>query len=107
MSFHSRALRGFLSRATAYRSVPSRGGGPQGGFFGEGTKSGPNGYLFGETPPPPGQSRKWESWEAPLYVTGLLTFLILGIGLPSRPDSRLETWAYQEALRREAEAPSK
>uniref|UniRef100_A0A061RH07 Uncharacterized protein n=1 Tax=Tetraselmis sp. GSL018 TaxID=582737 RepID=A0A061RH07_9CHLO len=67
MSFHSRALRGFLSRATAYRSVPSRGGGPPGGFFGEGTKSGPNGYLFGETPPPPGQSRKWESWEAPLY----------------------------------------
>lgn len=23
------------------------------------------GYLFGETPPPPGQKRKLESWEAP------------------------------------------
>jgi hypothetical protein len=24
-----------------------------------------NGLLFNETPPPPGQSRKWELWELP------------------------------------------
>ena len=46
------------------RNVRVRGEGPKGGFFGEGHHE-PGGYLFGETPPPPGQSRKWESWEGP------------------------------------------
>lgn len=36
------------------------------------------------------------------YATGILTLVILGVGLPARPDSRLETWAHEEALRREA-----
>lgn len=35
------------------------------------------------------------------YATGILTLVILGVGLPARPDSRLETWAHEEALRRE------
>ncbi len=48
------ALRNFRPRADA----------PQGGsFFGPGTRSDANGVLFSETPPPPGQSRKMESWE--------------------------------------------
>ena len=38
-------------------------GWPGGSFWSEGTSTGRNGYLFGETPPPPGQKRKWESWE--------------------------------------------
>lgn len=57
-------LRGLLARGRS-AALPSRGGGPPGGFFGEGTKERSHGLLFGETPPPPGQSRKWESWEAP------------------------------------------
>lgn len=38
-------------------------GGGGGNFFSEG-KNEPGGYLFGEVNPP-GQPRKWESWEAP------------------------------------------
>lgn len=50
------------------RSQKQRGGHdwPGGSFWSEGTQTGRNGYLFGETPPPAGQSRKWESWELPL-----------------------------------------
>jgi len=50
-----RALRNFRSKASS--------SGP--GFFSEGTRTDKNGILFGETPPPPGHSRKWEAWEAP------------------------------------------
>ena len=48
----------------ARRCSKTRGSGGGGSFFAEG-KSEPGGNLFGETPPPPGQSRKWESWEGP------------------------------------------
>ena len=43
------------------------GAGPPGGFWAEGAQpeGHRNGILFGETPPPPGQKRKWEDWEAP------------------------------------------
>ena len=50
-----RALRNFRPRADA-----SHGGGS---FFGPGTRNDANGILFSESPPPPGQSRKMESWE--------------------------------------------
>lgn len=56
-----------LPRATAAaaaRLLRTRGGG--GGsrpFFSAGTRDS-TGRLFNETPPPPGQKRKWESWEA-------------------------------------------
>ena len=46
------------------RNLKVRGGGPKESFFAEG-KNEPTGYLFNETPLPAGQSRKWESWEAP------------------------------------------
>uniref|UniRef100_A0A7S1X1N6 Complex I-ESSS n=1 Tax=Tetraselmis chuii TaxID=63592 RepID=A0A7S1X1N6_9CHLO len=95
-------LRALLARGRSAAAPNTRGGSPPGGFFGEGTKDATHGVLFGETPPPPGQKRKWESWEAPWYATGILTVIILGVGLPARPDSRLETWAHEEALRREA-----
>ena len=47
------------------RTMRARGGGPKGSFFDDGKQVGRNGYLFGESPPPPGQSRKMESWELP------------------------------------------
>jgi hypothetical protein len=56
-----------LGRATlqALRHLKPKGGHswPGGSFWSEGTQAGRNGYPFGETPPPPGQKRKWESWE--------------------------------------------
>jgi hypothetical protein len=44
-----------------------RGGGVpwKGGFWSDGTQEKVDGYLFNETPPPPGQSRRLESWEIP------------------------------------------
>jgi hypothetical protein len=50
------------------RSQKQRGGHswPGGSFWADGTQTGRNGYLFGETPPPPGEARKWESWEMAL-----------------------------------------
>ena len=62
--FSRSLLRSALARGG--RTQPVRGDGPPGGFFGEGTQTGTNGYLFGESPLPAGQARKWESWEAPL-----------------------------------------
>ncbi|ERN11684.1 uncharacterized protein LOC18439885 [Amborella trichopoda] len=59
-----------------------------------------NGYLFIRTPPPPGQSREWEDWELPYYVTAFLTVVILGIGLNAKPDLTLETWAHNKAIER-------
>ena len=47
----------------------TRGGVPwKGGFWSDGSQKQVDGVLFGETPPPPGQSRRWESWELPVYV---------------------------------------
>lgn len=51
------------------RNTKTKGSGPPGGFFGEG-RNNPGGNLFNESPLPPGQKRKWESWEAPWYVAG-------------------------------------
>ncbi|XP_076905822.1 uncharacterized protein LOC143561709 [Bidens hawaiensis] len=60
----------------------------------------PNGYFLNRTPPPPGQSRKWEDLELPCYVTSFLTIVILGVGLNAKPDLTLETWAHQKAIER-------
>ncbi|CAN1170581.1 hypothetical protein LINPERHAP2_LOCUS29079 [Linum perenne] len=49
---------------------------------------------------PPGQSRKWEDWELPCYITSFLTIVILGVGLNSKPDLTIETRAHQKALER-------
>ncbi|ONI06279.1 hypothetical protein PRUPE_5G050600 [Prunus persica] len=51
----------------------------------------PKGYLFNRTPLSPGQTRKWEDWELPCYVTSFLTIVILGVGLNSKPDLSIET----------------
>lgn len=80
----------------------SSGGG--GSWFAPGTQEGPNGVLFGETPLAPGQKRKWEDWEAPYYLTGVLATLMLTVGLSAKPDTRIETWAHKQALERLAAA---
>jgi hypothetical protein len=61
MSSLTRRLPGAFARM---RSLKMRAEGHKGGYFSEGTHE-PGGNLFGETPLAPGQSRKWESWEAP------------------------------------------
>ena len=76
------------------------GSGPPGGFWSEGTKEKSDGLLFGETPPPPGQARKWESWEAPWYATLVGSFVLLTLGLSAKPDNGITTWAREEAMER-------
>ena len=80
-------------RTRSGHSGPSRWSSP-------GHQERPNGYLFNRTPLPPGQSRKWEDWELPCYVTSFLTIVILGVGLNAKPDLTIETWAHQKALER-------
>ena len=101
-----RALRSLVgvSRSASKRR---RGGGDQypGGWFSEGTQEKPDGLLFGETPPLPGQARKWESWELPWYFTLTTATLMLTVGLASKPDRTVNTWAKKEAMvRRYGEA---
>ncbi|EFN55973.1 hypothetical protein CHLNCDRAFT_145304 [Chlorella variabilis] len=87
----------------ARRCSKTRGSGGGGSFFAEG-KSEPGGNLFGETPPPPGQSRKWESWEGPWYATFGAATAILVIGLSARPNSSLTSWADKQAAEKRAAA---
>jgi len=87
-------------RGAQRASVRSYGAGPPGGYFAEGTQTGRNGYLFGETPPPAGKSRVWEDWEAPWYATLALATGILCFGLSAKPETRMTSWAKEEAQRR-------
>uniref|UniRef100_A0A7S3XDV1 Complex I-ESSS n=1 Tax=Picocystis salinarum TaxID=88271 RepID=A0A7S3XDV1_9CHLO len=73
------------------------------GFWSQGKQEVLPGKLFGETPPPPGQSRKWESWELPYYTGMLLAVGILYFGLQARPNTNIRDWARQEALKRSEE----
>ncbi|MQL93585.1 hypothetical protein Taro_026246 [Colocasia esculenta] len=87
-------------RARARAALRTKGGGDLPRFTSPGTQERPNGYLFNRTPPPPGESRQWEDWELPCYVTSFLTIVILGVGLNAKPDLTLETWAHKKALER-------
>ncbi|KAF2568078.1 hypothetical protein F2Q68_00023810 [Brassica cretica] len=82
-----------FSRSGSTSAGPSRWATP-------GHEERPKGYFMNRTPPPPGQSRKWEDWELPCYVTSFLTIVILGVGLNAKPDLSIETWAHQKALER-------
>lgn len=66
-----RGVMSFLRKASTstLRNLRPRAAQSEGSFFGEGARSDKNGLIFGETPPPPGTKRKWESWEAPWYVS--------------------------------------
>ena len=89
-------------RSRLSATVRTRGGGGDGTsrWRSVGQQEQPNGYAFKGTPLPRGQSRKWEDWELPCYITSFLTIVILGVGLNAKPDLTLETWAHQQALER-------
>ena len=55
------ALARRLPAAAGRNIVPKRGGSSE-PWWSEGTHR-PRGHLFGETPPPNGEARKWEMWE--------------------------------------------
>lgn len=70
MSFRSNAAKLLLSmrkNAVSFRNLKKRGGHSNESFFSEG-KHEPGGLIFNETPPKAGESRTWESWEAPWCV---------------------------------------
>nr|BAJ96275.1 predicted protein [Hordeum vulgare subsp. vulgare] len=90
-------LRARLRAAARLRSGHGDGGGR---WTTPGHEVRPKGYPMNRTPPPPGESRKWEDWELPCYVTSFLTVVILGVGLNAKPNLTLETWAHQKALER-------
>ncbi|KAK7266210.1 hypothetical protein RIF29_18852 [Crotalaria pallida] len=83
-------------------TLRTRGGGSSGPsrWTSPGHEEKPKGHFMNRTPPPPGQSRKWEDWELPCYVTSFLTIVILGVGLNAKPDLTIETWAHEKALER-------
>eukprot|EP00965_Chrysotila_dentata_P203403 6181691-Pleurochrysis_carterae.AAC.1 len=58
-----------------------------------------NGFMFGEVPPPPGESRKIETWEY-IYIPGMtLAFVLYGVAYWYRPPSPADR-ARLEALKR-------
>lgn len=59
-------------RVSSLRNLRPRAGDSHGEKFWSEGKHEPGGYLFGETPLPPGEKRKWESWEAPWCATSIL-----------------------------------
>jgi len=61
------------------------------------------GHLFGEKPLAAGESRKWQSWEAPYYFSMTAAAVVLYFGLAAKPDSDLRTWARIKALEQVAE----
>ncbi|PQQ10364.1 hypothetical protein Pyn_29970 [Prunus yedoensis var. nudiflora] len=91
-----------MLRQRLIQTLRTRGGSASGPsrWTSPGNEEQPKGYLFNRTPLPPGQTRKWEDWELPCYVTSFLTIVILGVGLNAKPDLTIETWAHQKALER-------
>ncbi|GFQ06857.1 hypothetical protein PHJA_002829700 [Phtheirospermum japonicum] len=89
-------------RARLSPSLQNRGGGGNGPsrWVSPGHEDWRKGFAFSRTQSPPGESRKWEDWELPCYVTRFLTVVILGVGLSAKPDLTIETWAQQKALER-------
>ncbi|KAL6310011.1 ESSS subunit of NADH:ubiquinone oxidoreductase-domain-containing protein [Sparassis latifolia] len=57
----------------------------------------PSGYIFGEKPLPPGQKRKREDWELLWYIGMFGSMAFAAVFLYYKPDTSLQTWAYNEA----------
>ncbi|KAJ3694668.1 hypothetical protein LUZ60_000045 [Juncus effusus] len=91
-----------MARSRLRAAARTRGGGGEGAgrWTSPGHEVKPKGYLFNRTPTAPGESRQWEDWELPCYLTSFLTIVILGVGLNAKPDLTIETWAHQKALER-------
>ncbi|OIV90309.1 hypothetical protein TanjilG_13164 [Lupinus angustifolius] len=91
-----------MLRRRLLTSLRTRGGDSSGPsrWTSPGHEERPKGLFMNRTPPPPGQSRKWEDWELPCYITSFLTIVILGVGLNAKPDLTIETWAHEKALER-------
>lgn len=60
----------------------------------------PGGRLFGEAILKPGERRKLFDWEVPFYLTSVLSVVIVGVGLSSRPESKLHLEVQKEAEKR-------
>jgi hypothetical protein len=93
-------LRARLRSASRVRGGGGGGGEGAGRWTTPGHEDRPKGYLFNRPPPPAGETRKWEDWELPCYITSFLTVVILGVGLNAKPDLTIETWAHEKALER-------
>ncbi|XP_004514877.1 uncharacterized protein [Cicer arietinum] len=91
-----------MLRQRLLSSLRIRGGSSSGAsrWTSPGHEERPKGYPFNRTPLAPGESRKWEDWELPCYITSFLTIVILGVGLNAKPDLTIETWAHEKALER-------
>ena len=101
MSFAARGLFAGARRAAAQQGQRRNGStSSKGGFWSEGTKEKTDGLLFGESPPAAGQSRKWESWEAPWYATLVGSVVLLTLGLSAKPNNGITSWAKEEAMKR-------
>ncbi|PWZ54843.1 hypothetical protein Zm00014a_038087 [Zea mays] len=98
----STAAGGMLRARLRSASRVRGGGGGEGAgrWTTPGHEERPKGYLFNRPPPPAGETRKWEDWELPCYITSFLTVVILGVGLNAKPDLTIETWAHEKALER-------
>jgi hypothetical protein len=81
----------------ALRNLKPKAGHNSESFWSEGKQEKVPGYLFNETPLPPGQTRKWESWEIGWYtmLASIAAFTV--IGYPSKPDTNMSTWAKKKA----------
>ncbi len=100
------AIRKLVARGRTFATgTQPRLGSSSGESFWSAGRHEPGGLLFAESPPAPGTSRRWESWEGPWYFTFGAATAILTIGLSAKPDTRIETWAAAEAKKRR-ESPS-
>ncbi|KAJ2681504.1 hypothetical protein H4R19_007328 [Coemansia spiralis] len=74
--------------ATSGRLIRGGHGGPQ---FNE-----PGGYLFGRKP---GEKYEPEGWET-IWIGGFsIAFAMIALGVYYKPDTRIRTWAREEAER--------
>ena len=67
----------------------------------------PKGNLFGETPPANGQKRQREDWELIWYWGMGGAFVLMGVALATRPDTKPSAWARDELEKRQQQSAEK
>ncbi|PAV22177.1 NADH dehydrogenase 1 beta subcomplex subunit [Pyrrhoderma noxium] len=60
----------------------------------------PSGWLFGEKPPAPGQTRRRETWETMWYWGMFGGMGLAGVLMYYKPDTSIQNWALEEAKAR-------